>query len=139
MTTIALRVPTVQPDIEHLPSGQCYLLFDQPSVTVRELIAAKVAGELRKARAGGPVTTSLALLLPPGATWGFSPLDEQLAVAQACHAFADGRYIIVCDGQPLVDLNEPVLLQRRTKLAFIHVPQTAAPVAAPDEVLDAAA
>ena len=111
MATIAVRVPTVVPGVDQLPGGQCYLLFDQVRVTLRELIAAKVQGELRKARAGGALTTSLPLLLPAGATIGFTPLDEQLAIAQACHAFVSGNYLIVCNGQPFVDLTEPLALR----------------------------
>ncbi len=138
MPTIALRVPTVLPGTEQLPGGQCYLLFDQTVVTVRELIAAKIGGELRKARAGGTITTSLPLLLPPGTKYGFTPLDEQLATIQACKAFKDGRYLLVRNGQPLVELDETVVLDRHTKIAFIHVATVhAQPVEAP--ALDMAA
>ncbi|MBA3944720.1 MAG: hypothetical protein H0X37_09190 [Herpetosiphonaceae bacterium] len=138
MPTIAMRVPTVVPGVDQLPCGQCYLLFDQARVTLRDLIAAKVQGELRKARAGGAVTTSLPLLLPKGATFGFTPLDEQLAIAQACHAFVAGNYLVVCNGRPLVDLTEAVVLDRRTKLSFIITSSTiVAPAVA--EQLEAAA
>ncbi len=138
MPTIAVRVPTVVPGVDQLPGGQCYLLFDQSSVTVRELIAAKVLGELRKARAGGAVTTSLPLLLPKGAAFGFTPLDEQLAIAQACHAFVAGNYLVICNGQPLVDLTETVVLDRRTRLSFI-ITHFAGTVPAAVDQLDAAA
>ncbi|GAC1364251.1 MAG: hypothetical protein NVSMB42_24060 [Herpetosiphon sp.] len=130
---IALRVPTVKPGAEYVPGGQCYLLFDQATITPRQLIEAKVRGELRKARAGGPDTTSIALLLPDGVSYGFSPLDEQLAIAQACRAFTTGRFLLVCDGHPLVDLDLPVALSRRTKLAFVTTagfPTKAVPAAA---------
>lgn len=126
MPTIALRVPTVLPGTDHLPGGQCYILFDQPCLTVRDLIAAKVSAELRKARAGGLITTSLPLLLPQGVKFGFSPLDEQLAIAQACHAFADGQFLLLRNGVPLVDLDEQVQLDRRTKLVFVHAAVTSA-------------
>jgi hypothetical protein len=97
---------------------------------VRELIAAKVQAELRKARLGGEQATSLSLLLPPGATIGFGPLDEQLAIVQACRAFVDGQYLLLCNGQPLVELDEPVALDRHTRLLFLHVPAAPAEPAA---------
>ena len=78
MPTIALRVPTVAPGQAALPSGQCYILFPRGPITARELIAEKVRAELRKARAGGMLTTSLPMLLPDGAHIGFRLLDEQL-------------------------------------------------------------
>lgn len=130
MTTLALRVPTAVPDQPHVSGGQCYILFTAPVITVRELIAAKVQAELRKARTGGTGATSLVLLLPPGTTWGFTPLDEQLAIAQACRAFADGQYLLLRNGQPLVDLDETVALDRTTKLLFLHLPVPAAAPAA---------
>ncbi len=128
MTTLALRVPTAVPDQPHVSGGQCYILFTSPTITVRELIAAKVQAELRKARTGGTSATSLPLLLPLGTTWGFSPLDEQLAIAQACRAFVDGQYMLLRNNQPLVDLDETLALDRTTKLLFLHLP--AAKVAA---------
>lgn len=131
MTTFALRVPTAVPDQPHVHGGQCYILFTSPTVSVRELIAAKVQAELRKARTGGTGATSLPLLLPPGTTWGFGPLDEQLAIVQACRAFVDGQYMVLHNGQPLVDLDEAVALDRSTKLMFLHLPvAVAAPAAA---------
>src|SRR5687768_2498333 len=87
MATIALRVPTVVPDRANLPGGHCYILFPEPCITVRELVAEKVRAELRKARAGGAHTSSLELLLPDGAQVGMTPLDEQLAIAHACRGF----------------------------------------------------
>ncbi len=119
MTTLALRVPTAVPDQPHVSGGQCYILFTSPTITVRELIAAKVQAELRKARTGGTSATSLPLLLPLGTTWGFSPLDEQLAIAQACRAFVSGHFLLLCDGRPLVDLDERLTLTRRTGLVFL--------------------
>jgi len=130
MTTLALRVPTAVPDQPHVSGGQCYILFTAPTITVRELIAAKVQAELRKARTGGTGATSLPLLLPPGTVWGFSPLDEQLAIAQACRAFADGQYMLLRNGAPLVDLDETVALDRTMKLLFLHLPATPAVPAA---------
>lgn len=122
MATIALRVPTALPGQAILPNGQCYILFTRGPITVRALIAEKVRAELRKARAGGMSTTSLPLLLPDDAQIGFGPLDEQLAIAQACRAFTVGHYLLLCDGRPLVDLNETVELTRQTALLFVHVP-----------------
>lgn len=119
MPTIALRVPTVQAGLDQLPGGQCYLIFSQPTLTLRDLIKAKVSGELRKARAGGALTTSLPLLLPEGTKYGFSPLDEQLAAVQACEAFLAGRYLVVCNGRPLVALDETLPVDRTTKVAFV--------------------
>jgi hypothetical protein len=130
MTTLALRVPTAVPDQPNVSGGQCYILFTTATVSVRDLIAAKVQAELRKARMGGMQATSLALLLPPGATVGFGPLDEQLAIAQACRAFIDGQYLLLYNGRPLVALDEQVLLDRRTSLLFLHVPVTPAEPAA---------
>ncbi len=131
MTTLALRVPTAVPDQPHVRGGQCYILFTSPTLTVRDLIVAKVQAELRKARTGGTSATSLPLLLPTGTTWGLSPLDEQLAIAQACRAFADGQYMLLCNGQPLVVLDETVGLDRTTYLLFLHLPAAkAAPAAA---------
>lgn len=120
MPTIALRVPTVQPGTDYLPGGQCYILFDRTHITVREVITAKIGAELRKARMGGAATTSLALLLPPDAGYGFSPLEEQLAVAQACRAFTEGRYLVVVNNAPQVALDDEVRLDRRMQIAFIH-------------------
>ncbi|HEX6289228.1 MAG TPA: hypothetical protein VFZ66_08560 [Herpetosiphonaceae bacterium] len=122
MATIALRVPTVLPGQAVLPSGQCYILFTRGPITARALIAEKVRAELRKARAGGMCTTSLALLLPNGAEIGFGPLDEQLAIAQACRSFSAGQYLLLYDGRPLVDLDEAVELTRQTTLLFVYVP-----------------
>ncbi len=119
MAAIALRVPTVVPDQPNLPGGHCYILFPEPTVTVRELIAEKVRAELLKARAGGPHTTSIGLLLPEGTPSGFGPLDEQLAIAQACRAFAAGHFLLLCDGRPLVDLDETLALTRKTGLVFL--------------------
>ena len=102
MPTIALRVPTAMPGQAILPNGQCYVLFPSGEISARELIAAKVRAELRKARAGGMSTTSLPLLLPDGAQIGFGPLDEQLAIAQACRAFTSGLFLLLSDGRPLV-------------------------------------
>lgn len=122
MPTIALRVPTAMPGQAILPHGQCYILFPCGEVSASELIAAKVRAELRKARAGGMSTTSLPLLLPDGAHIGFGPLDEQLAIAQACRAFTAGLFLLLCDGRPLVELDEQVELARNTALLFVHVP-----------------
>ena len=120
MAAIALRVPTVVPDQPSLPGGHCYILFPEPTITVRELIAEKVRAELRKARAGGPQTTSIHLLLPEGAPAGYGPLDEQLAIAQACRAFVVGHYLLLCDGRPMVELDEVMALTRRTNLIFLQ-------------------
>ncbi len=119
MATIALRVPTVVPDQANLPGGHCYILFPEPTITVRELIAEKVRAELRKARAGGAHSSSLALLLPEGTEIGYGPLDEQLAIAQASRSFMEGDYLLLCDGRPMVDLDETVSLSRRTALVFL--------------------
>ncbi len=119
MATIALRVPTVVPDQANLPGGHCYILFPEPAIMVRELVAEKVRAELRKARAGGEHTSSLELLLPDGAQVGPTPLDEQLAIAQACRGFTEGHYFLLCDGRPLVDLDETLTLTRRTGLVFL--------------------
>jgi hypothetical protein len=119
MATIALRVPTVVPDRAHLPGGHCYILFSESTITVRELIAEKVRAELRKARAGGEHTSSLELLLPSNAQIGYGPLDEQLAIAQACREFTLGHYLLLLDGQPLVDLDQTVELSRRTGIVFL--------------------
>jgi hypothetical protein len=123
MVTIALRVPTVLPGQAVLPNGQCYILFNRGPITTRELIAEKVRAELRKARSGGMSTTSLPLLLPEGAEIGFGPLDEQLAIAQACRSFTAGQYLLLYNGRPLVDLDEEVELTRQTALLFVYVPQ----------------
>ena len=128
MPTIALRVPTALPGQAILPNGQCYILFGSGPITTRSLIAEKVRAELRKARAGGMATTSLPLLLPEHAQIGFSVLDEQLAIAQACRAFGEGRFLLLCDGRPLVDLDETVELTRQTALLFVHVPASMAEV-----------
>ena len=119
MATIALRVPTVVPDQANLPGGHCYILFPEPTITVRELIAEKVRAQLRKARAGGAHSSSLALLLPEGTEIGYGPLDEQLAIAQASRSFMEGDYLLLCDGRPMVDLDETVSLSRRTALVFL--------------------
>lgn len=119
MATIALRVPTVVPDQANLPGGHCYIVFPESAITVRELISEKVRAELRKARAGGPHTSSLALLLPGGNEIGNGPLDEQLAIAQATRGFTLGHYLLLCDGRPMVDLDEVVMLSRRTGLLFL--------------------
>jgi hypothetical protein len=122
MATIALRVPTAVPGQSVLPNGQCYILFNRGPITTRELIAEKVRAELRKARAGGMGTSSLPLLLPEGAEIGFGPLDEQLAIAQACRSFVAGHYLLLYNGRPLVDLDEEVELTRQTSLLFVYVP-----------------
>ena len=119
MATIALRVPTMVPDQANLPGGHCYILFPEPMITVRELIAEKVRAELRKARAGGPHTSSLALLLPDRAQVGHTPLDEQLAIVQATLGFTSGHYLLLCDGRPLVDPDERLTLTRRTGIVFL--------------------
>lgn len=124
MATIALRVPTTRPGQAVLPNGQCYILLPRGPITVRHLIAEKVRAELRKARAGGIETCSLALLLPDGSQIGFGPLDEQLAIVQACRAFGEGFFLLLYNGRPLVDLDEQVDLQRTTSLLFVHVPAT---------------
>lgn len=122
MSTIALRVPTVLPGQEPLAGGHCYILFPGGPISVRELIAEKVRAELRKARAGGATASSVHLLLPQDAVIGFRPLDEQLLIAQAWSAFVDGMFLLLCDGRPLVDLDEPIDLKRGTALLFVHVP-----------------
>jgi hypothetical protein len=122
MASIALRVPTASPEQPNLPNGQCYILFSNATISVRDLIAEKVRAELRKARLGSLVTSSLALLLPDNTTIGFRPLDEQLAIAQVCRAFVDGRFLLLCNGRPLVDLDEEIALTRQTTLLFLHVP-----------------
>ncbi len=119
MATIALRVPTVVPDRAHLPGGHCYILFPESTITVRELIAEKVRAELRKARAGGEHTSSLALLLPERAQIGYGPLDEQLAIAQACREFTLGHFLLLHNGQPLVELDETLELTKRTGIVFL--------------------
>jgi hypothetical protein len=73
------------------------------------------------------VTTSLPLLLPDGAHVGFGPLDEQLAIAQACRAFTAGLFLLLYDGRPLVELDEQVDLTRQTALLFVHVPAQVVP------------
>ena len=97
-------------------------MFPGGPISVRDLIAEKVRAELRKARAGGATASSVHLLLPADAVIGLRPLDEQLLVAQAQNAFADGQYLLLCDGRPLVDLDEPIDLKRGTALLFVHVP-----------------
>lgn len=119
MPTIALRVPTVVPDQANLPGGHCYIVFPEPTITVREMIAEKVRAELRKARAGGPNASSLRLLLPDGNEVGPGPLDEQLAIAQAWRGFTLGYYLLLCDGRPMVDLEETLSLTRRTGIIFL--------------------
>ena len=119
MATIALRVPTVTPEDANLTGGHCYILFPEPTITVRELIAEKIRAELRKARAGGLHTSSVSLLVPEGMPVGFGPLDEQLAIAQAWRSFNLGDYLLLCDGRPLVDLDETLTLTRRTGLVFL--------------------
>ena len=119
MPTIALRVPTVVPDQTNLLGGHCYIVFPEPSITVRELITEKVRAELRKARAGGAHTSSLSLLLPDGKPVGYGPLDEQLAIAQACRGFMTGHYLLLCDGRPMIDLDESLSLTRRTGIVFL--------------------
>ncbi len=119
MAAIALRVPTVVPDRANLPGGHCYIVFPEPAITVRELIVEKVRAELRKARAGGPHTSSLPLLLPGGNEVGLGPLDEQLAIAQAIRGFTHGHYLLLCDGRPMVELDEVLLLTRRTGVLFL--------------------
>lgn len=131
MTPIALRVPTAQPGVDYLPGGQCYILFDRTTVTVREVIAAKVGAELRKARMGGATTSSISLLLPAGERYGFSPLAEQLAVAQACRAFTDGQYLIVVNDAPMIALDDVITLVRsKTSITFISVPVASPALAA---------
>ncbi len=137
MATIALRVPTAIPGRAVLPNGQCYILFTSGLISARDLIAEKVRAELRKARAGGMAATSLPLLLPDGAEIGFGPLDEQLSIARACRAFADGLFLLLYNGRPLVDLHETVELTRQTSLLFVHVP--AQVVASENQRLDDAA
>jgi hypothetical protein len=122
MATIALRVPTAFPGQAILPNGQCYILFPTGPISARDLIGAKVRAEMRKARAGGMATSSLPLLLPDGAQIGLTPLDEQLAVALACRAFASGLFLLLCDGRPLVDLDEVIELSRHSSILFVHVP-----------------
>lgn len=122
MATIALRVPTQLPHNQALPNGQTYILFKRGPISVRDLIAAKVRAELRKLRAGGMATCSLPLLLPDGTPIGTSPLDEQIVIAQAYRAFVSGLYLLLCDGRPLVDLEEQVDLTRHTSLVFVYVP-----------------
>lgn len=124
MPTIALRVPTALPEQSRLPNGQCYILFASGSITVRDLIAEKVRAEMRKARTGGLVASSLPLLMSDGVPAGFGPLDEQLAIAHACRAFIEGSFLLLYDGRPLVDLDESVVLSRQTTLLFLHVPDT---------------
>jgi hypothetical protein len=119
MAVIALRVPTAVPDQANLPGGHCYILFPEATISTRELIAEKVRAELRKARAGGAHTSSLALLLPDGSPAGHTPLDEQLAIAQAWRGFTSGHYLLLCDGHPLVDLDEALTLTRRTGIVFL--------------------
>ncbi|HEY0738225.1 MAG TPA: hypothetical protein VGD69_25130 [Herpetosiphonaceae bacterium] len=130
MATIALRVPTALPGQAVLPSGQCYILFTRGPITARELIAEKVRAELRKARSGGMSTTSLPLLLPEGVEIGFGPLDEQLAIVQACRSFTEGQYLLLYNGRPLVDLDEEVELNRQTVLIFVYVPSVLNEIAA---------
>ncbi len=131
MATIALRVPTVLPNQASLPGGQCYILFSSGPITVGDLIAEKVRAEMRKAHMGGAAASSLALLLPDCMPTGYGPLDEQLAIAQACRGFSEGRFLLLYDGRPLVDLQETVVLSRRTQLVFLHVPSDLAARAAP--------
>jgi len=119
MATIALRVPTVVPEQPNLLGGHCYIVFPEPIISVRELIAEKVRAELRKARAGGAHTSSVALLLPEGSAVGYGPLDEQLAIAQAWRGFTGGHFLLVCDGKPMIDLDENMTLNRRTSIAFL--------------------
>ena len=119
MATIALRVPTVVAGKPNLPGGHCYIIFTEPTITVRELIAEKVRAELRKMRAGGPETSSIALLMPDGVAPGEGPLDEMMAITKAQRAFTQGNYILLYDGAPLVDLDETIPLTRRTGLVFL--------------------
>lgn len=119
MATIALRVPTIVPDQPNLLGGHCYIVFPEPVISVRELIAEKVRAELRKARAGGVHASSIALLLPDGGVVGHGPLDEQLAIAQAWRGFTNGHFLLVYEGKPMVDLDENLTLNRRTSIAFL--------------------
>ncbi len=131
MATIALRVPTALPDQPSLASGQCYILFPSGSINVHDLIAEKVRAEMRKAQVGGLAASSLPLLMSDSLPAGFGPLDEQLAIAQACRAFIEGRFLLLCNGCPLVDLQESVELSRQTTLLFLHVPAEMSREAAP--------
>lgn len=123
MATIALRVPTTAPNETVPVGGSTYILFPEPNISVRDLIAEKVRAELRKARAWGGHDgryNAVDRLLPEGATvTTASPLDEQLAIMQACRGFTEGLYLILCDGRPLVDLGEVITLTRRTGLVFL--------------------
>ena len=131
MGSIALSVPTAQPGAAYLPGGQCYVVFSTNAVTVREIIAAKVGAELRKARLGGPATSSIGVLLPPGERYGFSPLKESLCIAQACEGFTAGRFLLVVNDAPMVALDDVVTLKSTTtRICFLSTSFASPTVAA---------
>lgn len=117
--TIALRTPTVVPDRATYSQGHCYILFAADAITVKDLIAEKVRAELRKARAGGWHVSSVKDLVLDTCTLGFGPLDEQIAIRSAHLAFLEGRYMVVVNNAPMVDLNATVVLTKQTVLAFV--------------------
>ena len=120
MACIALRVPTVVPDQNNLPGGYCYIIFDWPVISVRDLIAEKVRAELRKVRIGGPEACSLHLLI--NADEGEikdDPLSEVLAIEQAWAAFDKGHYLLLVDGRPMSHTDENIMVTRRTSILFL--------------------
>lgn len=120
MATIALRVPTTTLRGNVIKGGHCYIVFPEPTITVGELIAEKVRAELRKARAGGPHTSSLDYLVAPGATIGHGPLDEQLAIKSATTSYLAGQYLIqIGDSTLLGSTDATIELTRRIDIRFV--------------------
>jgi hypothetical protein len=49
------------------------------------------------------------------------PVDEEVAVATAIEAFADGLYLVVVDGDEQRDLDREVYLQPESQLTFVRL------------------
>lgn len=125
MSTIALRIPTVEADAGNgqdfrvVAGGHCYMLFSEPRITVRELVTEKVKAEVRKAHAGGIHTASLDRLTGHGHPTFDGPLDEQLLVANAHKMFREGTWTLLVDGHTCLSLDEQIELTRRTCIQFV--------------------
>jgi hypothetical protein len=123
MATLALKAHTVEMDDNGnpitVPGGHAYIIFPEPRIMVKDLIAEKVRSELRKARAVGSDMCSLNRLAGLGTGLFDGPLDDQWVMAHTLRRFNDGVWHLYVDGEYMVGTQEIILLNRRTDIMFV--------------------
>lgn len=125
MASIALRCNTVDTHGQMPPNGFAYLIFANPTTTPREILIEKLLAEFRKARAFNVQSSSLEMLLGHRVySFEVHPTYEEYAVKQLIDRYLSGDVVLLVDTYPVRELNEVILLTRRTGLNVLVANKT---------------